>query len=120
MRSAEGSTGLASRTTLILEGATGYFDRMQQERKDRYGRLLSPGTPLTPVSPGRRAFGLAPWHRRNSHESVLSVSSSVHKLLRGKTPAATPVPKSQYTLDGKEFIKGVRNPRKPASTIVLT
>jgi parafibromin len=110
MKSTEGNTGLASRTTMILEGVAGYFDRIQQERKDRNGRLMSPGTPgtlVTPASPGRRAFGLAPWHRRNSHESIISVSSSVHKLLRGKTPAATPVPESQYALGGKEFIKGI-------------
>lgn len=97
---------------MIVEGAAGYFDRMLQEGKDRNCRQLSPSTPFTPNSPGRRAFGLAPWHRRNSHEShesIFSVSSSVHKLLRGKTPATTPVPESLYTLAGKVYTKGKKH-----------
>jgi parafibromin len=103
---------------MILEGAAGYFNRMQQEREDRNGRLLSPATPLTPASPDRRIFGLAPWHRRNSHESILTVSSSVHRLLQGKTPAATPVTEGLYQFGGKEYAKGDRGRTEYENTLL--
>ncbi|KAK1964253.1 hypothetical protein LY78DRAFT_160503 [Colletotrichum sublineola] len=35
-------------------------------------------------------FGKAPWHRKDSDETVSSVTSSVREVLAGKTPPATP------------------------------
>ncbi|EHK48171.1 hypothetical protein TRIATDRAFT_192231, partial [Trichoderma atroviride IMI 206040] len=39
---------------------------------------------------GRKLFGRAPWHRKESAESLTSVSSSIRSVLKGKTPPATP------------------------------
>ncbi|KAL9489101.1 hypothetical protein ACSS6W_001378 [Trichoderma asperelloides] len=39
---------------------------------------------------GRKLFGKAPWHRKESGESFTSVSSSIRAVLKGKTPPATP------------------------------
>lgn len=41
---------------------------------------------------GRKLFGKAPWHRKESGESFSSVSSSIRAVLKGKTPPATPAP----------------------------
>jgi parafibromin len=104
---------LASHTTMLLEGTSSYFEKLQQERAQLQPNQLSRvGTPQSPVSTlddrPRRRFGLAPWHRRNSHESLLSVSSSVHRLLRGRTPAATPDLECGYTgSDGKGYLPGI-------------
>lgn len=43
-----------------------------------------------PSDSSRRHLGLAPWHRKTSQDSILSVSSSILDLLRGKPPPATP------------------------------
>jgi parafibromin len=107
------ASNLASRTTMLLEGTTIYFDRVQRERNNRHRSYLAatPHSPATPSSRSRHSFGLAPWHRRNSHDSFLSVSSSVHRLLMGKTPSSTPNPEGkkqgQYSgQDGKMYMKG--------------
>lgn len=39
---------------------------------------------------GRKLFGKAPWHRKESADSFTSVSSSIRAVLKGKTPPATP------------------------------
>jgi hypothetical protein len=39
---------------------------------------------------GRKLFGKAPWHRKESGDSFTSVSSSIRAVLKGKTPPATP------------------------------
>ncbi|KAM0253291.1 hypothetical protein ACHAQJ_007345 [Trichoderma viride] len=39
---------------------------------------------------GRKLFGKAPWHRKESGDSFISVSSSIRAVLKGKTPPATP------------------------------
>ena len=93
---------LPSRTTLLLEGTSSYFDRQQREQRDRNATNCAYPVPTTPQTPAsadsrpRRGFGLAPWHRRTSQESLLSVSSSVHRLLMGRPPVATPAPEKQY------------------------
>ncbi|KAL7932757.1 hypothetical protein V8C35DRAFT_328348 [Trichoderma chlorosporum] len=47
---------------------------------------------------GRKLFGKAPWHRKDSGDSFTSVSSSVRAVLKGKTPPASPIPHgSSYT-----------------------
>lgn len=38
----------------------------------------------------RKLFGKAPWRRKESGDSLSSVSSSVREVLRGYTPPATP------------------------------
>jgi parafibromin len=109
---------LASRTTILLEGTSNYFEKLQQERAQLQSRqLLRQETAQSPASSldsrPRRRLGLAPWHRRNSHESVLSVSSSVHRLLQGMTPAATPVLERRYIgSDGKEYLAGIDQNRQ--------
>ncbi|KAH7319904.1 hypothetical protein B0I35DRAFT_223120 [Stachybotrys elegans] len=39
---------------------------------------------------GRKLFGRAPWHRKESHDTLSSVSSSVRDIIRAGTPPATP------------------------------
>ena len=103
---------LASRTTMLLEGTTTYFDRLQRERNQKGSHLgPTPHSPQTPDSRLYRGFGLAPWHRRHSHDSFISVSSSIHGFLMGKTPTATPslegMKQGDYIgQDGKTYIKG--------------
>ncbi|KAJ5052072.1 uncharacterized protein L3040_001832 [Drepanopeziza brunnea f. sp. 'multigermtubi'] len=98
---------VASRTTMILEGTSHYLDRVERERyppSDLYTSSATSHTPGTPGSRSLRRFGLAPWHRRSSHESNLSASSSVFKLLLGKAPSATPDPEQQYEAkDGRAY-----------------
>ncbi|PVH85981.1 hypothetical protein DL98DRAFT_511063 [Cadophora sp. DSE1049] len=100
---------LTSRTTMLLQGTSQYLDRAELERYQIAAPCLAPEAPETPGSSSLRSirrFGLAPWHRRSSHESILSASSSVFKLLLGKPPAATPNPDYQYEgTDGKTYLK---------------
>lgn len=91
--------GLKSRTTVLLEGTSQYLSETERERIEK--KCAGFATPRSIASHAtfdgrlRRGFGLAPWHRRNSHESVFSATSSIRQLLMGKNPAATP------NLDGK-------------------
>ncbi|TQN74784.1 hypothetical protein CSHISOI_00641 [Colletotrichum shisoi] len=39
-------------------------------------------------------FGKAPWHRKDSEQTISSVTSSIREVLAGKTPPATPNPDS--------------------------
>ncbi|KAL6832874.1 hypothetical protein V8C40DRAFT_284493 [Trichoderma camerunense] len=39
---------------------------------------------------GRKLFGRAPWHRKESGDSFTSVSSSIRAVLKGRTPPASP------------------------------
>lgn len=104
MKSLETPGNLASRTTILLHGATNYFDRTQPQPHLSTG--LSPSPSLG--SRTRPRLGVAPWHRRHSHDSVLSVSSSVRDLLRGKTPIATPVPEGSYVgPNGERYPTGI-------------
>ncbi|KAE9363510.1 hypothetical protein N431DRAFT_474532 [Stipitochalara longipes BDJ] len=101
VRSLEGPGSLASRTTMLLQGASTYFDRTQR----RSNRLveISP-SPSSLDGKRRPKLGVAPWHRRRSHDSILSVTSSVRNLLMGKTPIATPIPEKHYVgPDGKTY-----------------
>ncbi|UKZ59595.1 uncharacterized protein TrAtP1_000896 [Trichoderma atroviride] len=61
---------------------------------------------------GRKLFGRAPWHRKESAESLTSVSSSIRSVLKGKTPPATPANHglsytSTYNLSTSPFPGGV-------------
>ncbi|KAE8450547.1 hypothetical protein EG329_006278 [Mollisiaceae sp. DMI_Dod_QoI] len=104
--SVEGMHSWASRTTTILEGASTYF--AQREGGVLFNSSPVPPSPTSPDPRSRRVFGLAPWHQKNSNESLLSVSSSVHQLLVGKTPAATPVQERRYTAsDGNTYPSGI-------------
>ncbi|KAG0649142.1 Cell division control 73 [Hyphodiscus hymeniophilus] len=92
-----------TRTILLLEGTSNYLDQQLQDQRERRVNGFYPvsETPQTPISIDgrpRRRFGLAPWHRKTSQESLLSVSSSVHRLLMGKAPApaATPTVETSY------------------------
>lgn len=104
---------VASRTAVLLEGTSSYFDRLERERSQKLQAFLKPIPGA--FSPGprglRRTFGLAPWHRNESHESILSATSSVHKLLIGDTPAPTPGTVLNYTDGkGKTYPKSKRSP----------
>ena len=109
---------LPSRTTLLLEDTSSYFDQHKCEQHELIAAnrgCLAPTTPATPASTDsrpRRGFGLAPWHRRTSQESLLSVSSSVHRLLMGKAPAATPAATSEKYVDrtGETYDRGKKMP----------
>ncbi|CZR62381.1 uncharacterized protein PAC_12278 [Phialocephala subalpina] len=87
--------GWGSRTTTVLEGAASYFNN----QRVGLGSKSCASTPVLPSSPEyrtRRPFGLAPWHRKSSNGSFLSVSSSVHQILMGRTPVASPHPDRKY------------------------
>jgi hypothetical protein len=100
--SLERPSHLASRTTMLLQGATNYFDRTQL-RIHTAGRSPRPSM----GSRDRPRLGVAPWHRRHSQDSMLSVSSSVRKLLMGKTPIATPRHEKHYVgPEGKSYPTG--------------
>jgi parafibromin len=105
--------GLKSRTTMLLEETSNYL--IQQQREREYAEKGYRGaTPRSIASLAsfdgrfRRGFGLAPWHRRNSHESFLTATSSVRALLMGKTPSATPVSEGRYMGPaGQSFVRGM-------------
>ncbi|KAL2061714.1 hypothetical protein VTL71DRAFT_7092 [Oculimacula yallundae] len=101
---------LTSRTTQLLQGTSQYLDRVKRERCQTSATWApdAPRTPESQTSRSTRKFGLAPWHRRSSHESILSVSSSVFRLLLGKAPAATPIQEfPPEGLDSKTYNKGM-------------
>jgi parafibromin len=104
---------LKSKTTMVLEGASQYFNEEQRNRAAKKYESASPRSIASFASSDGRlrfGFGLAPWHRRSSHESFLSVSSSVHRLLMGKAPAATPKSEASYRgPEGRLFQKGILN-----------
>ncbi|CAG8957553.1 hypothetical protein HYFRA_00010419 [Hymenoscyphus fraxineus] len=83
-----------SRTTMLLEGTSTQLEKVRKELLELQQIHTQPRrtfTSRTPASPEtRRRRGRAPWHRRQSNESMWSVSSSVHKILMGKSPAASP------------------------------
>lgn len=43
-----------------------------------------------PIKFSRKIFGKAPWHRKDSGDSMSSVASSVRDLLKSGTPPGTP------------------------------
>ncbi|SZF02090.1 unnamed protein product [Blumeria hordei] len=100
---------LISRTTFLLEETSKYFTRSKKSQKSKNRTNLTITTPKTISSyasfdSGHRPFGFAPWHRTESYESLWSLSSSVHRLLIGKTPPATPVLENKYVgSDGKMY-----------------
>lgn len=113
--------GLKSRTTVLLEATSNYLSQQQRakaEKQNQYG-VSTPRSITSLASLDgrlRRGFGLAPWHRRNSHESFLSASSSIHRLLMGKTPSATPKSEGRYIGPrGESFQKGIENLQKKVS-----
>ncbi|KKO99290.1 hypothetical protein THAR02_08606 [Trichoderma harzianum] len=60
---------------------------------------------------GRKLFGRAPWHRKESGDSITSVSSSIRAVLKGKTPPASPATlglshTSRYNLSHSTFPGG--------------
>ncbi|PNP53824.1 hypothetical protein THARTR1_05948 [Trichoderma harzianum] len=60
---------------------------------------------------GRKLFGRAPWHRKESGDSFTSVSSSIRAVLKGKTPPASPATlglsqTSRYNLSHSTFPGG--------------
>ncbi|KAI5463821.1 hypothetical protein BGZ63DRAFT_442527, partial [Mariannaea sp. PMI_226] len=46
---------------------------------------------LTKTRLKRKLFGKAPWHRKESRETLSSVTSSVRDVLRGSTPPSSPI-----------------------------
>lgn len=102
---------LQSRTTLILQGTTRYFEGNQSDRSRNHAyhtyHEASPGS-QSPDSKGeRRRFGLAPWHRRNSNDTVITVTSSLHELLMGEAPRPTPNSEVEYTGHGGQRYRKV-------------
>ncbi|TVY83590.1 Cell division control protein [Lachnellula suecica] len=112
---------MVSRTALVLEGTSHYLYRIQREGTQRRQTFYSKEAQTPSSVKHHRTLGLAPWHRKGSKESMLSVSSSIHRLLLGKTPAPTPgPPDAKYTgYLGEEYPKGsevdISDPRGPAT-----
>ncbi len=79
-----------SPTRELLAEAEGYFgthlnvNKGSSTPKDEHGRIKF----------RRKVFGKAPWHRKESGDSVSTVTSSVGEILRGGTPPATPTPRA--------------------------
>ncbi|CAG8977642.1 hypothetical protein HYALB_00006592 [Hymenoscyphus albidus] len=103
-----------SRTTMLLEGTSTQLEKFRKELLELQQIHTPPRrtfTSRTPTSPEtRRRRGLAPWHRRQSNESnesMWSVSSSVHKILMGKSPAASPASASDRSTT-KSLLKSTR------------
>ncbi|KAL7816842.1 hypothetical protein V8C44DRAFT_355872 [Trichoderma aethiopicum] len=74
-----------SRTRSTIEGARRFLAAQSISRtgtwfKDEHHALRI----------GRKLFGKAPWHRKESNDSINSVSSSVRVVLEGQTPPASP------------------------------
>ncbi|OTA00965.1 hypothetical protein A9Z42_0012690 [Trichoderma parareesei] len=74
-----------SRTRSTIEGARRFLAAQSISRtgtwfKDEHHTLKI----------GRKLFGKAPWHRKESNDSINSVSSSVRAVLKGQTPPASP------------------------------
>lgn len=95
---------MGSRTTILLHGASTYFDRAH-----RRSNHLAANSPSSSSLEGRKRskIGIAPWHRKRSNESLLSVTSSVRDLLMGNTPIATPIPEKHYVgPDGMMYLTG--------------
>lgn len=101
---------LQSKTTITLQEATTLLERSQRETEGQSLGTLRPKNSATsfmfPRSK-RTRFGLAPWHRKKSFESFFSVSSSMYKLLSGRTPSTTPNVAENYTAaNGQLYPKG--------------
>lgn len=95
-------------TTVTLEGASHFLEGMGGTRGIKALSGLDSELHRT-ASPdaSKRKFGLAPWHRRNSQTSVISVTDSVRDLLMGPTPIPTPRPEATYTGNkGQSYQKG--------------
>lgn len=104
--------GIKSRTTVLLEGTSQYLHEAERERIEKacqgFATPRTVGTTTSFDQRIRRGFGLAPWHRRASHESIFSATSSIRQLLMGKNPAATPNPDGKYMdANGNLFDKGI-------------
>ena len=94
---------LPSRTTATLEGATNALEHIHFPADGRTSSLGSLGAHRNP--------GLAPWHRRNSQDTLWSISSSIREVLRGRTPVVTPNAKMEYGgHKGKKYAKGTFHP----------
>lgn len=76
---------------------------------------------------GRKLFGRAPWHRKESGDSFTSVSSSIRAVLKGKTPPASPASPatlglshtSRYNLSHSTFPGGVSISLSSASMLCV-
>lgn len=104
--------GLKSRTTELLEGTSHCLDERERERVKR--QCAGVTTPRSIDSHAtfhgrlKRGFGLAPWHRRASYESIFSATSSIRQLLMGKNPAGTPKWAGKYVdANGDLFDRGI-------------
>lgn len=96
---------LLSKTTFTLKEVSSLLaDSRVRSTNDPAGKDSAPLC----FRPGkRRRYGLAPWHRKSSFDSFFSVTSSIHKLLLGKTPLTTPRSAEMYAAaDGQLLPKG--------------
>ncbi|KAG9259167.1 uncharacterized protein F5Z01DRAFT_746500 [Emericellopsis atlantica] len=75
------SSDNVAQTTAVIDGA-------RQTHGVRVGTWLEDDS--TPPNASRRIFRKAPWHRKESGETLSSVSSSVRELIRADTPPCTP------------------------------
>ncbi|KAL3417301.1 hypothetical protein PVAG01_11301 [Phlyctema vagabunda] len=104
-----GEDRLQSRTTMLLEATAGYFDRVQT-KKHQSILAASPVTSSPDSKGSRRRFGLAPWHRRDSHDTLISVTTTLHNLLMGNTPAVSPVSSTKATDEKRNRVVDMTDP----------
>jgi hypothetical protein len=74
---------LESSTGVTLDAVRSYFSQVPVTRS---GTLIRENQQSSTKDGGRKLFGKAPWHRKGSGTSEISTTSSVRKILRGRTP----------------------------------
>ncbi|KAH8202555.1 hypothetical protein TruAng_003266 [Truncatella angustata] len=88
-------TNTSNYTASTIAGATSQLENHSHGGITRVPSLLRDRDDAGSPSNGhksrqRKLFGLAPWQRRFSKESVESVSSSIREMIRGHTPNSSP------------------------------
>lgn len=109
----QGSEHLSPQTTETIEGATSALEEAQRDRRpDQERQFALEGRDLSLSLAGNNGYkgklGVAPWHKRKAQDTLLSVTSTIRDLLRGKTPAGTPNPEMEYDdYKGNKYSKGM-------------
>lgn len=109
---AQGSECPRSQTTKIIQGTTNALEQARRDCCPDKERQFAPdGRELSLGSSGNNGYkgrlGVAPWHRRKSQDTMLSVTSTIRDVLRGRTPVSTPYPELEYgDHKGNKYSKG--------------
>jgi parafibromin len=109
----QGSEHLPSQTTETIQGAPRALEQARCDGRPDQERQFAPdGRDLSLSSTENNGYegklGVAPWHRRKSQDTILSITSTVRDLLRGKTLVSTPNTEMEYgDYRGNKYSKGM-------------